>query len=122
MLNSSFFIARLGIHTMRMINFAIIVISVFLSINVLAAEKAGFDEVCQIYTEALNSNMIGEQLSEYVFSNVKSRVKVKDALDAHASVFFGDPSERYSLFKKGAEMSLKHSWDCPAMEKLMKLK
>lgn len=83
------------------------------------ASDHGFDEICRIYTEAQNSSMQKEQLSRYIFDNVKKRVNNKDALDAHDVVFLADPKERYSLFKQSAELSLKRSWDCPAVKALM---
>lgn len=83
------------------------------------ASDQGFDEICRIYTEAQNSSMQKEQLSSYIFDNVKKRVNNKDALDAHDVVFLADPKERYSLFKQSAELSLKRSWDCPAVKALM---
>ena len=95
---------------------------IFYSYTIIACavENTGFDEICKIYTEAINSSMPKEQLSKYIFDNVKSRVNNIDALDAHGSVFQLDPAERYSIFKQGAEMSLKRSWDCSAVKSLMK--
>ena len=85
-----------------------------------ANEKLGFDEICRIYTEAVNSSMKKEQLSDYIFNNVKNRVNVQDALDVHDAIFQLAPAERYGIFKQSAEMSLKRNWDCPAVEALLK--
>ena len=105
-----------------MINRILILILFFslsVSIAIAGNEQAGFDEICRIYTEALNSNMPKQQMSDYVFDNVKKRVQVKDALEAHSAVFNLAPQERYTIFKQSAEMSLKNSWDCPAAKELM---
>ena len=91
-----------------------------LSTSCLANGDMGFDEICRIYTEAVNSSMKKEQLSDYIFKNVKKRVNNKDALEVHDIIFQLAPEERYKIFKKSAEMSLKRSWDCLAVEKLIK--
>lgn len=85
-----------------------------------ANNEMGFDEICRIYTEAVNSSMKKEQLSDYIFSNVQKRVKVKDALEVHDMIFQVAPEERYKIFKQSAELSLKRSWDCQAINELMK--
>ena len=85
-----------------------------------SAQASGFDEICNIYTEAQNTNMPKEQLSEYIFDNVKKRVTLPEAIEAHGSVFHLDPKKRYSIFKKAAEITLNKTWDCPAIESLMK--
>ena len=84
-----------------------------------AVDHTSFDEICIIYTEAKNSSMPKEQRSQYIFDNVSTRVSNVDALDAHGSVFHLDPTERYSIFKQAAEMSLKRNWDCAAVKALM---
>ena len=89
------------------------------AITACAVDSAGFDEICTIYTEAKNSSMPKEQLSRYIFDNVATRVSDIDALDAHGSVYQLDPAERYSIFKQGAEMSLKRSWDCAPVKEIM---
>lgn len=89
------------------------------SITAFAINNTDFDEICTIYTEAINSSMPKEQLSQYIFDNVAIRVNNIDALEAHGSVFHLDPTERYSIFKQAAEMSLKRSWDCAAIKALM---
>lgn len=89
------------------------------SITAFALNNTGFDEICSIYTEVINSNMSKEQRSTYVYDNVAARVSNKDALDAHGSVFQLDPAERYEVFKQGAEMSLGRNWDCDAVKTLM---
>lgn len=85
-----------------------------------STSKLGFDEICAIYTEAMNSNMSKELLSQYVFDNIEKRVTDVDALDAHGSVFHLPPEDRYLIFKQGAEISLKRTWDCKAIKMLMK--
>ena len=84
--------------------------------------EAGFIEICQIYTAALDSHMNIEQMSDYIFSSVAQRVKSNDALDAHEAVMQLDASRRYNIFKQSAELSLKHNWDCPAMKKVMAIR
>jgi len=84
-----------------------------------SSNNTGFDEICSIYTEAINSSMPKEQRSEYVFDNIAKRVNSIDALEAHSGVFNLDITIRYSVFKKAAEMSLKRSWDCDAVRRLM---
>jgi len=83
-------------------------------------KNKGFDTICQIYTEAINSSMTKKQLSEYIFDNIKSRVVNKDALEAHAVIFQLEPPKRYAIFKKSAEYSLKRNWHCDAMKEIMK--
>lgn len=96
-----------------------IIISI-ISITAFSAEKTGFDEICKIYTEAKNSSMTKEELSTYIFENIKNRVKSKDALEAHEAVFNLGTDKRFSVFKQSAEYSLKHKWECVAVEELMK--
>jgi len=57
-----------------------------------------------------------ENMSNYIFSNIKQRVKSKDALDAHEAVLQLDAHQRYKIFKQSAEFSLKHKWNCTAMK------
>ena len=83
-------------------------------------DQAGFDEICTIYTEAINSSMAQEQLSDYIFDNVERRITDKDALQSHEAVFNLSPEERYSIFKQSAELSLKRKWDCDAVKELMR--
>ena len=97
----------------------LIIFSTF-AITAFALNDSGFDEICTIYTEAKNSSMPKEQLNQYIFDNVATRVNNIDALDAHGSVFHLPPTERYSIFKQAAEMSLKRNWDCAAVKALMK--
>ena len=92
------------------------------SYYVHSADTMGFGDICNIYTTALSSNMNIDQLSDYIFSNIEQHVKSKDALDAHEAVMQLDASQRYEIFKQAAQLSLKHSWDCPAMKKVMATK
>ena len=55
-----------------------IIISI-ISITAFSAEETGFDEICKIYIEAKNSSMTKEELSIYIFENIKNRVKSKHA-------------------------------------------
>jgi len=88
--------------------------------NFAYADQTGFDEVCKIYTEVLNSNMSADESGRYIFDNVAQRVQSKEALDAHDVIFQLKPAERYSLFKEAAEHALKKKWECAAMNSLMK--
>lgn len=89
----------------------------FLACPVLApADEAGFDEVCRIYTEAKNSHMPFQQLNNYIFDNVKDRVRVQDALDAHDAIIDASADVRYKIFKENVEDLLKRRWDCEAMK------
>ncbi len=81
--------------------------------------EPGFDEICRVYTEAYNSNMSINVLSEYIFDNVKKRVSFDEALEAHEVVMHADAKSRYALFKGSAEYTLKRSWDCKAMKTIM---
>lgn len=101
----------------KILNFFIVLL--LLSLNAVAAENTGFDEICRIYTEAQNSSMAGEQLSTYIFDNIEQRVTLEDARDAHEIVFQLEPAKRYDIFKQSAELVLKHPWDCPAAKNLM---
>ncbi len=89
-------------------------------ISAYSADIAGFNEICNIYTEAQNSSMSREQISDYIQNNIQARVQSVDALDAHGAVFQLEPANRYSIFKKSAEISLKHSWYCDAVKNFMK--
>ena len=104
---------------MHIRQFLIFIIFYTFAITASAINDTGFDEICAIYTEAKNSSMPKDQLSQYIFDNVAIRVNNIDALDAHGSVFHLDPTERYSIFKQAAEMSLNRSWDCAATKALM---
>ncbi len=92
------------------------------SVYACSVEATGFDEICHIYTEAQNSSltMSKEKLSDYIFTNIKNRVSLKDALSVYSAGLGLDPEKRYPIFKESAEYSLKHSWDCPAMKALLK--
>jgi hypothetical protein len=94
--------------------------SLSLSAEGIRANKNGFDVICQIYTEAINSSMSKDQLRNYIFDNVENRVKSIDALEAHVAVFNLPPEKRYPIFKESAEYSLKNKWDCVAIKSLMK--
>lgn len=91
-----------------------------LPISAISATETGFDEICKIYTEAKNSSMKKEDLNNYIFDNVKSRVTSKDALEAHSAVFNLGLDKRFIIFKQSAEYSLKRKWECPAVKALMK--
>lgn len=81
--------------------------------------EPGFDEICRVYTEAYNSNMSINVLSEYIFNNIKKRVSFDEALEAHEAVMHADAKSRYVLFKGSAEYTLKRSWACKAMKAIM---
>lgn len=98
----------------------LIILSFLFSIGSIQAQESGFDEVCRIYTEAKNSSLTKQQLSDYLNDNVTSRVSDKDALELHDVIRQVTPSERYKIFKESVEMSLKRKWDCAAMKTLMK--
>jgi hypothetical protein len=100
--------------------FALLLLLGFSPINITLADNGGFDEVCKIYTEALNSNMSGDQLNTFILDNVKTRIKNKDAKSTHDAIPFANPEERYKIFKDSAEHYLKKKWDCAAMKTLMK--
>jgi len=100
------------------------IITLLLGLNSISAfaidNISGFDVICQIYTEANNSSMTKEQLNNYIFDNVESRVKSIDAIEAHTAVFNLEPKKRYPIFKESAEYSLKKKWNCDAIKLLMK--
>ena len=98
----------------------LIILSFLFSMGVIQAQESGFDEVCRIYTEAKNSSLTKQQLSDYLNDNVAKRVSDKDALALHDVIPQVSPSERYKIFKESVEMSLKTTWDCAAMKALMK--
>jgi hypothetical protein len=96
-----------------------IICALFIIGNIQAKEP-GFDVVCRIYTEAQNSSMTKQQLSDYVNNNIAERVSDKDAFTTHSIIFQVSPDERYKIFKESAEHSLKRKWNCAAMKTLMK--
>ena len=49
--------------------------------------ESGFDEICNIYTEILNSNMSKEDSNHYVTINVKQRISNKDAITTHSIIY-----------------------------------
>ena len=85
----------------------------------LSAESQGFDEICRIYTEAQNANMNSKQLSQYIFTNVRTRINDIRAKQTHVSILQLTPEKRYAIFKEGAEYSLKREWNCKAVKDLM---
>jgi len=91
-----------------------------ISISAFSANETGFDEICNIYTEAKNSSLSKSQLSDYIFENIKNRITSKDALEAHEAVFNLSVDKRFSVFKQSAEYSLKQKWECTAVEELMR--
>ena len=84
------------------------------------ADQEGFDAICKIYTEVLNSKMGAREGSQYIYNNIIKRVHDNDALNAHDLLHMVPPEKRYSIFKDSAENSLKRNWDCVAMKKLMR--
>ena len=84
------------------------------------ADELGFDEICNIYTEVLNSSMSEKDSNHYVSNNVSKRINNKDAITTHSIIYQVEASKRYEIFKESAEDSLKQNWDCSAMKKLMK--
>lgn len=109
-----------GIATVIKQKLTFVIVVFMLAANVYAGQDAGFDEICRIYGEAQDrKNMDREQLSAYIFDNIKQRVNVVDAIQAHSAIFNLAPAERYAIFKESAEYSLKKDWDCPAMQALM---
>lgn len=98
----------------------LIILSFLFSIGTIQAQETGFDEICRIYTEAKNSSLTKQQLSNYLNDNVSKRVSDKDALDLHNVIPQVSPSDRYKIFKESVEMSLKKQWDCAAMKAIMK--
>ena len=93
---------------------------IFFQINIAAADQSGFDEICHIYTEALNSSMKGDQLNNFINDSVKSRVTDKNAKITHDAITQARPDERYKIFKDSAEHYLNKRWACPDMKTLMK--
>ena len=97
-----------------------LILSVLLiSAPALFKPKAGFDEMCDIFTEATRRNISGQLLSEYIDNNVKKRINSIDAITVYSIILQVEPKERYALFKQSAEYSLKREWDCPAIEQLL---
>ena len=47
------------------------------------ADQEGFDAICKIYTEVLNSKMGVREGSQYIYNNIIKRVHDNDALNAH---------------------------------------
>ena len=93
---------------------------ILLQLSNLHAEDLGFDEICQIYTEAKNSSMKSEQLNDYINNNIAKRISDKDAITTHSIIYQVAPPERYKIFKESAEYSLKREWSCASMKSLMK--
>ncbi len=103
----------------KKISFLAITLLLF-STSYLYAKDVGFDEICRIYTEAKNSSLKKQQLSDYINTNISARISNKDALTTHSIIPQASPAERYQLFKKSAEHSLKRKWDCDAMKIIIK--
>lgn len=105
---------------MKIRNLVLVLIFSISSFGISQASELGFDEVCKIYTEALNSNMSTTDSNQYIFDNVKTRVSDKDAATAHSVIYQAEPAQRYGLFKEAAEHYLNKDWSCSAMKTLMK--
>ena len=99
--------------------YTLILSMLLISAPTLFKPKAGFDEMCIIFTEATNRNISGQKLSEYIDENVRKRINSIDAIEVYSIILQVDPKERYALFKQSAEYSLKREWDCSAIEKLL---
>lgn len=105
----------------RIFNSALFVLLAVCSIAVPAlADEDGFDAVCDIHTDALDSRqferLTPEEQAAVLQRQVISRVAPGPALKAYQSVAEADPRLRYSLFKDAAEYALGRAWDCPAMQ------
>ncbi len=80
----------------------------------------GFDEMCKIFTEAMNSGDENSgQVSAYIEENIKSRLSAGEARDAYEIMFHLEPEKRYALFKRVAESDLKREWQCEPMRQLL---
>jgi len=101
-------------------NLCLTLFTVAFSTASYSEEVTGFTEICNIYTEAKNSNMANNQLNDYIENNIEKRVRSVDALNTHDAVFQVKLNERYSIFKQSAEFSLKQPWSCEAMQHFMK--
>ena len=100
--------------------FILCVLLISVSVHSYSTEHDGFDEICKIYTEALNSSLSQSEQGLYIFDNISKRVTNTDALMTHSAIPNLDPNQRYGVFKEAAEYSLKHNWDCAAKNTLMK--
>ncbi len=98
----------------------VILLFILFQLGNLHAEGLGFDEICQIYTEAKNSSMQKEQLNDYINNNIAKRISDKDAITTHSIIYQVASPERYKIFKESAEYSLKREWGCASMKTLMK--
>jgi len=86
---------------------------------VAQAQENGFDKICKIYSTVLTKNMDAQFGSKYINSNIKLYVHDKNAIQAHNEIFLVSQAQRYQLFKKIAEHTLKRHWNCSAMKTLL---
>lgn len=89
------------------------------SLNALAADQNAYDEICTIYTEAINSTMSVNTASEYILNNIEHRISSSEAIQAHQVMLEAMGDTRYTLFKSFAEHELKTSWDCESMKQML---
>jgi len=88
-------------------------------VSVSAYQENGFIGICQIFTEALSTNMDTEQKNVYIRENIKTRINSRDALSVYSAIFNLEPHKRYEIFKMAAEESTKEKWSCDIMEEAM---
>ena len=81
----------------------------------------GFDSACQIFKEASTKNLNPEELGNYIateLENMGDQLASKEVKEVYHALFNVNPTQRYSLFKQSAEITLKRNWDCQAMKDL----
>jgi len=108
-----------GISKLILIYLALLAAFIGYPPSLLANSHQDFNTICEIFTESENSSFTNEQKSDYIDDNVKKRITSKDALQAYSAMFQLDSGSRYDIFKKSAEYSTKHKWECAVMKKVM---
>jgi len=100
----------------------VIFLFVFSCFFLSACSKSGtndFDVVCEIFAgiNSQSSDLSEEAMLRISVRKVREQLAVESSARVSWEAITGAPaSERYNLFKYGAEETLNRNWDCPMMK------
>lgn len=97
----------------------LLVVFIFMVIS-SGAWASGFDEICAIYTQALESREFNElsadEQGQVLRRQVMRTIKPGPVLEAYEKASSTVRYQQYVLFREAAEVAAGQPWDCLAME------
>lgn len=76
----------------------------------------GFDQICEIFSRALDSGLSGEGRSNFINDAVENSVKSGPGKDTYYGIFNLSPEDRYEVFRQAANHYTESEWDCAPMK------